>query len=419
MNFNDIQRYYSREDVQEALVAFAKNREIAGVYGNGSFSSRPNVLLHKSDVMAMVKQGIIEFHCSIEKWSEPMGIKTDNYDSLRSGWDLILDLDSKDFEHGKVAALVMMKALRKHNLEPSIKYTGGKGFHIGIPWESIPAKVDYDDSSKMFPQLARRIAAYLRDFAWDDLEKELLKKWTMEELAEKSGVDMERLVTEDGMNPYLVVDVDPVLISPRHLFRMPYSLNKKSFLVSLPISPYTLENFTKEKAKADGMVIDRRFMEASKPDQAGLLIAEAVDWWSLRSKEEEKKVFKELIITKPVPKDTFPPCIRNILNGLSEGRKRSMFIMLNFLRSSKWVWDDIEKLLIEWNQKNTPPLAESLILSQIRWHKNKENAVLPPNCYQEGWYTDFGVCTPDQTCKKIKNPVNYPFRKMKSPKSNK
>ena len=117
MNIAEIYRYYSREDVQHALLEFGKGREIAGMFRNDSFSSRPNVLLHPSDITAMVKTGVVEFHCSIERWSEPMGIKTDNYDSLRTGWDIILDLDSKDFEYGRLAALILMKALKKHGIK--------------------------------------------------------------------------------------------------------------------------------------------------------------------------------------------------------------------------------------------------------------------------------------------------------------
>ena len=143
---------------------------------------------------------------------------------------------------------------------------------------------------------------------------------------------MGKLFTDDGLNPFLVVDVDPILISSRHLFRMPYSLNKKSFLVSLPIDPDKIENFEKDRAMPDGLKIERMFMGDSETDQAKTLIAEAIDWWSLRNREEEKKTARHFVIKEAVPKKYFPPCIQNILNGLSDGRKRSLLIMFNFLR---------------------------------------------------------------------------------------
>ena len=44
----------------------------------------------------------------------------------------------------------------------------------------------------------------------------------------------------------------------------------------------------------------------------------------------------------------------------------------------------------------------------------------PPSCSKEGYYESIGVCTPDTVCggssKNIKNPVNYPFRKMEKGK---
>jgi DNA primase large subunit len=120
--------------------------------------------------------------------------------------------------------------------------------------------------------------------------------------------------------------------------------------------------------------------------------------------QEEFKIF--------VPEKLFPPCIKNISAGLPDGRKRSLFVLINFLRSSNWNWDDIEKYIFEWNQKNKPPLRENLIRSHIRWSRNRNESIPPPNCFkddgkEEGYYKDFDVCKPDNRCKTIKNPVTY------------
>ncbi|MCJ7816918.1 MAG: hypothetical protein MUP55_03610, partial [Candidatus Aenigmarchaeota archaeon] len=124
-------------------------------------------------------------------------------------------------------------------------------------------------------------------------------------------------------------------------------------------------------------------------------------------------------ITEAVPRELFPPCMKNILEGLPDGRKRSVFILSTFLRSVKWGWADIEKLIFEWNQKNKPPLKENYIRGQIRWHKMQKRDILPPGCMNTGWYESFGVCKPDNYCggpaKTVKNPVNYPWRRMRTP----
>ena len=116
MDMRQVQDYYSREDVQAKMLESARNREIAGVFRNGSFSPRPNVLAYPGDIVSMVKSGVIEFHSSLERWSNPMGIRSDNYSDLRTGWDIILDIDCKEFEHARITAIVLCRAIEKHGI---------------------------------------------------------------------------------------------------------------------------------------------------------------------------------------------------------------------------------------------------------------------------------------------------------------
>jgi hypothetical protein len=84
-----------------------------------------------------------------------------------------------------------------------------------------------------------------------------------------------------------------------------------------------------------------------------------------------------------------------------------------------WDWDKVEKEMMEWNEKNSPTLQQRYIRTQLRWHQRMPINLLPPNCDNQNFYLNFDVCLPDETCKggtnqiNIKNPVNYPFRKMK------
>ena len=104
--------------------------------------------------------------------------------------------------------------------------------------------------------------------------------------------------------------------------------------------------------------------------------------------------------------------IKLILNtGLSDGRKRALFILINFLTSLGWNYDDIEKYLKEWNKKNNEPLRENYLLGQLRYHKTQKKKILPANCNNMMYYVDIGVCKPDNLCTKIKNPVSYALRK--------
>ncbi len=429
MELQEIRDYYSRQDVQEFLLDISREREVVGVFRDGGFSSRPGVLIYPGDIQALLKSGVVAFHGSIERWSKPMALKQDNYESLRKGFDLILDLDCKVFEHGKIAAKVFLLGLEKHGISSHyLKFTGGKGFHIGIPWEAMPEKIDYKPSEKLFPGLARNMGLYLREFLREKLERELLKRQSPEELAEQVGKPLGEIMGKDVLDPYKVVDIDPVLISPRHLFRLPYSLHEKSFLVSLPLKLGQLDEFRKQDAEPGKVRVINKFLDRAGENEAEALIAETLDWAS-RIKTQERKRFRERPrFGKAIPPRFFPPCIEKIREGLQDGKKRSVFVLTNFLSTMGWKWEDIERILQEWNEKNEPPLSESYLKNHVRWHRNRkesmqepgteQKSILPPNCAKEGYYQDIGVCNPDGICgrekKTIKNPVNYPFRKMKA-----
>ena len=422
MNQSDINGYYNREDVQEALLKISKNREVAGVFKDGAFSTRPNTLLYPKDISMLVRDGAVAFHGSLERWSNPMSVGSQNYEKGRVGWDLILDMDCEDTEHGKIAVTVFMNALKKHGLKNiSVKFTGGTGFHLGVPFEAFPDNVDYQPIKEQYPDMARSIVAYLRDFTRHDFEKALLKKWSVEELADKVGLKVGEIMTEDGINPFKIVDVDPVLISPRHLFRLPYSLHEKSHLVSLPLRSEEIDNFRKENADPEKVRFIRDFLDKAEPGEADLLVTEAVDWAVNNRKDTARKAKRNFIFKKAVPLELAPPCVHNILKGLPDGKKRSLLIMINYLSSLGWKWEDVTEALLKWNEKNTPPLREVYIKSQIRWHMNRKKTMPPPNCQSPGYYESFRVCTPDKLCggskKTIKNPVNYAVRNLKKNKS--
>ncbi len=66
---------------------------------------------------------------------------------------------------------------------------------------------------------------------------------------------------------------------------------------------------------------------------------------------------------------------------------------------------------MEWNEKNTEPLRENLLVGQVRYHKQMRKNVPPPNCSNEMYMKSLGVCKPDSLCPRIKNPAQYSTRK--------
>jgi len=417
MNAAGIFRYYSRDDVQQALLRVSEKREVVGVFKDGGFSARPNTLVFPQDIIAQVRGGAVAFHGSLERWTNPMSVGSENYESGRIGWDLVLDIDCEDTEHGKVAAGVFIAALRKHGVKSVfVKFTGGTGFHIAVPFGAFPAEVDYRKSSEQYPGLARKIAQYLRQYVRADMEKALLARWSVEDLAGQAGKPVGSIMTKDGIDPFQVANVDPVLISPRHLFRLPYSLHEKSHLVSVPLRPDELGGFKKEDAAPDKARLDAGFLDRWEEDEAAGLVVEASDWWARQKSRKEAKAARETTLDAPVPLELAPPCIKAIDAGLSDGKKRSVFILVNYLSSLKWGWDRIEEYLINWNQRNKPPLPETYVRGQARWHRNRKKPIPPPNCENPGYYEGIGVCKPDALCggpaRTIKNPMNYAIRKL-------
>lgn len=192
------------------------------------------------------------------------------------------------------------------------------------------------------------------------------------------------------------------------MFRLPYSINEKSGLISLPIK--NLDKFSLDMAKPQNVTGGEKFLVAT--GSAEYLLMEALNWKSNTTppKPVIEKKFKEY--TEKIPLEQFPPCMKNILKGIKDGKKRSLFLMLNFLRKSNWNQQEIEIAITEWNEKNSPPLSRSYILGQLI-HTFRGTAFPPSNCSKIASF-EFGICTPDSRCDKIKNPISYPIRKREN-----
>lgn len=390
-----INSYYAREDALKAIAGFSKDREITGVYGNGQFSQRPNIIAYENDITEMTKKGIVSFHCSVERWTNPMllrpGMNKDEFDRLRSGFDVLIDIDVPDIEYGKIAALIFARKIKSFGVEPGIKFTGGSGFHVIIPWESIPKEINGKPSRLMFPEIPQRVIKFLSDECSGELEDSL----------SRAG-----LLKEEG-NPYSEITIDPMLSCSRHLFRMPYSAHEKSGLISLPLAISEILPFKKENALPDNAGELKPFISMSRADD---LIIEAFDSVPGEKKKKASAIrFRETAAGKPVKKERFPPCMKKALEGMEDGKKRTLFAILLFLKKMNWKHDDIKDIIHEWNTKNRPPIPENYLISQTEYNKTKD--ILPPNCDKGGFYKDIGICCPDAVCRKIKNPANYPLRK--------
>jgi DNA primase catalytic subunit len=414
MNRQQILEYYSREEIINELIKNAKGREVAGAFIDGSYDQRPNILQFPADVTQMVKKGVTSFHFSVEHWRNPMQIIREKYQELRIGFDFIMDIDSKlGLDEARIAAEMICSLLKSYGVRNyGIKFSGRRGFHLCVPWNSFPKEIDYKPLAEMYPRIPRILAGFIRERISDSLMKELIKRKGAKQLIE--------ILEEppDKLDPFYFVEIEKDWGS-RHMFRAPYSLNEKTWLVSLPIKESQLKDFSPETAKPEKVRTGENFFR-SRENEAENLLIEALDWNAMQEKEVPKKEKKAINWEQRVPEEFFPPCIKLILAGLPDGRKRSVFTLTNFLRMMNWPWHEIENKVMEWNSKNKQELPRNIILGQLRW--NQANQMNPANCDSDMFYKGIGICKPDETCRSgtdkitITNPINYPFRRMKTKK---
>ena len=217
---------------------------------------------------------------------------------------------------------------------------------------------------------------------------------------------------------YEQLGLDVILVSPRHLFRAPYSLHEKTSLSSAVVDKSEIIGF--KHADADPMrVIPKPFLPVAFPDEAKRLVVDSLDWFAKNKKADEgssktpslynggKKEFKEVVIDRS--KLVYAPVIEEILKGLGDGRKRGLFILINYFKSLNFSEEEVVKLVNDWNKKNKKPLRDGYVSSQVSW-SYKQKKLLPPN-YDKPHYKGIGI-TPTSDELKSKNPVSYTIRKM-------
>lgn len=507
--------YYKRKDVQKLILEYAKDKEI-GVRFNESFGKRPDILVYENDILESAKRSATSFHCSEELWSNPLNLnpnlRRNDLDALRIGWDLILDIDCPYWNFSKLTTYVFIKALKDHGINcVTVKFSGGKGFHIAVPFEAFPEKIIEVSSKKLvdtkdwFPEGPRKIAQYLLHYIAENLivvdkektvvtfgkvnvkfdkllsetqktvgdltitkcancKKKIIEKdndnfveyvcpaceYRMKDVDKKfvtcpkckkimDKYSNIKPLCECGSNKtknelYLpsLIEVDTVLISSRHLYRMPYSLHEKTGLVSMPFDIKHILKFDKEEAHVNKFKT-YPFLERkdAKPGEASNLFQKAFDYQPEgvnKYKDNIRKVFEKerntinsqnaTVDNTAIPEEFFPPCIKKISAGLEDGKKRGLLILINFLNSCNWEYEKIEEYVMKWNDKNKPDrLRETYVRGQLRYYKqqaqSKDNKdrMMPPNCDNKGYMIDTQFCNPDGLCKSIKNPVQYAKKK--------
>lgn len=406
--------YYSKPDVQRAIFSFSSHREVVPRYFEG-FGKRPDSLQYPGDVFELIKKGATSLHCSQELWQEPLslvtGMNEKQLNELRTGWDLILDIDSKYLDYSKILAELIIRVLKFYGVKNiGIKFSGSKGFHIIVPCRAFPQEINGIKTSDMFPVWPRILTQFIMEACKNDLTKGITETSSEKYDSVKKYIKGDEKIGDFAKK----VMPDLVLVSSRHLFRMPYSLHEKTTLASVVLLPEEIKDFQPHDADPLKVKI-RDFMPDSKEGEATEILREALDWYKNKNPEQDSSSSKERKESdfKPVKISDFsdnllPPSIKKILEGLSDGKKRALFILINFFRSAGMDKAEFEKKIYSWNEKNNPPLAIGYIKTQISW--SYRNKVAPPPNYDKDYYKGIGIVPTDEELR-YKNPVNFMARK--------
>ncbi|HLC81732.1 MAG TPA: DNA primase small subunit domain-containing protein [Candidatus Nanoarchaeia archaeon] len=421
-------KYYKRLEIQRELVQHAENKEV-GLRYNDSFGSRPDILTYPRDVIELALKGLTSFHASEELWENPLALNSNlskkELDQLRLGWDLVLDIDCAIMEYSRICADLIIQFLKYCQVQDvSCKFSGNKGFHIGVPFEAFPRQVGDKPTRELFPEAPKKIAFYIKENIKEELAKRIMQFENNDFNAVKNKIAEPDIIIRQEINSYgdkiakLNVDtflaIDTILISSRHLYRMPYSLHEKSGLVSLPLNPEKVLEFEKPLAQPEKVLrpLFGFLQRKVQGESARRLLAQALDFEVKLEEKIEKRNFEEINLESPIKEDFFPPCLKKLLSGMADGKKRGVFVLSNFLGKIGWSKDDIQKFITIWNEKNPEKLREVYLKGQLNSFRPGER--LPPNCSNRAYYKDMGICHPDSLCSRIRNPVNYTMLRWRS-----
>lgn len=461
------EQYYSRPEIQKAILNFAKDREIAVMY-NGYYGKRPDVIEYLTDVKRFVEKGAFSFHCSEERWANPLLLgtekKDEDRDNNRAGWDLILDLDGVDYIYSRFLGKVILDYFDEIGIKNvSTKFSGNKGFHIGIPFEAFSKDCfglveGISESRLLFPDVAKRTVLFLLVELKEKISQIILDHdgggmTAIKKISEKYKIPEKDLKYDKKTNTFdfmKVIDIDTILITSRHLFRMPYSLNEKSGLVSVPIANDKVSVFERNWARPQNVKPEynknfeflaydpkygqdgNKLLEKVYSDfESTFDVEELVKEYNFNKRDIEGKMQSlgggvvEFEIDQEVRIEDFPKTISFALkHKFEDGRKRALFLLITFLTSIKWTFETIERIVDEWNQRQEVPLKNAYVKAQMSWFKVKEKPISPPNFANPNYYVGIGIpqeiVEEDKKAFKgvtIKNPLHYVFILLKRKES--
>lgn len=155
------------------------------------------------------------------------------------------------------------------------------------------------------------------------------------------------------------VSYDPLIYDIVRLWRVSNSINSKSGLYKIELTPTEVFKLTAEEIVE--MAREKRTVEyVSDPIANNLLTA------TYRSIQELPTISGETIVAGVCPRNE-KQCYHRLLQGVGEGKRDAVcFRLANHFQKKGYDSGDVEGLLQAWNKKNQPPMSENEVKTKVR-----------------------------------------------------
>jgi hypothetical protein len=231
----EVLAYYGleREDVATAIFKYGSERRVTvtnepaslgGTKGQQGFSDPSDLVLMAKKLLEgndnTVPKKYPGFHGTIAKYAKDFNTKS------QKGADVVIDIDVKDnFREAFKQGRKILNFLDYYNVPFRMKFSGGSGPHFIIPYEWFPKSLLNGNFSKTHQLVFQTIVSRSR-----------------------AG------------------NVDGSFMSQGHFYRMPYSLNEHTGLVSLPLTKEQYDDFTLSMAQIWNTQVNETWFQ--EPDES-------------------------------------------------------------------------------------------------------------------------------------------------------
>lgn len=228
-----IMEYYGRDDIREAILKYGRDRKVTittdpGILGRGGgqlgFQSADDILIMLRKALEGM-EGVVPrrypgFHGTVGRHS----LDGRFISNKQIGADLVFDIDVKgNYKAAFIEGRKILDFLDSYNAPYRVKFSGGSGPHIIIPYQAFPESL----SGGRFRQAHKLLFQIIS-------------------MRSRAG------------------HVDGSFTSYDHFYRIPYSLNENTGLVSLPLNREQYDHFTPSMAEVQNVQVSGEWFQ--EPD---------------------------------------------------------------------------------------------------------------------------------------------------------